>query len=101
MSTSTVRLQTLRCGLLPLIASFTGRYAAHLHRQDADVRLFLAEESLRLQPTLDYSQVVGLSSEEHERLTRVRPASLVSSGSMITSDFSDIRGRVQQNGWKG
>jgi len=53
-----------------------GRYAAHLHRQDADVRLFLAEESLWLQPTLDYARVAGLSSEERERLTRVRPASI-------------------------
>ncbi|KAI9439206.1 glucose inhibited division protein A-domain-containing protein [Lactarius indigo] len=53
-----------------------GRYAAHLRRQDADVRLFLADESLLLQPTLDYTQVIGLSSEEHERLARVRPASI-------------------------
>jgi len=53
-----------------------GRYAAHLRRQDADVRLFLADERLLLQPTLDYTQVTGLSSEEHERLARVRPASI-------------------------
>ncbi|KAI0299975.1 glucose inhibited division protein A-domain-containing protein [Multifurca ochricompacta] len=53
-----------------------GRYAAHLHRQDADIRLFLADESLLLQPTLDYAQVTGLSSEERERLARVRPASI-------------------------
>ncbi|KAI9456824.1 mitochondrial translation optimization protein [Lactarius psammicola] len=53
-----------------------GRYAAHLRRQDADVRLFLADESLLLQPTLDYTQVTGLSSEERERLARVRPASI-------------------------
>jgi tRNA U34 5-carboxymethylaminomethyl modifying enzyme MnmG/GidA len=83
------------------MACFTGRYAAHLHRQDADVRLFLAEESLRLQPTLDYAQVAGLSSEECERLTRMCPASIVSSGSIFAFDLSDIRGRVRQNGWKG
>ena len=82
------------------MAYFTGRYAAHLHRQDADVRLFLAEESLRLQPTLDYAQVAGLSSEERERLTRMRPASIVSPGTIFTFDLSDIRGRVRQNGWK-
>jgi tRNA U34 5-carboxymethylaminomethyl modifying enzyme MnmG/GidA len=80
---------------------FTGRYAAHLRRQDADVRLFLAEESLRLQPTLDYAQVAGLSSEECERLTRVRPASIVSSCSIYTPDLSDVHGRVRRNGWKG
>ncbi|KAI9451594.1 glucose inhibited division protein A-domain-containing protein [Russula earlei] len=53
-----------------------GRYAAHLHRQDADVRLYMADENLRLQSTLDYAQVTGLSSEERERLARVRPASI-------------------------
>ncbi|KAF8497777.1 mitochondrial translation optimization protein [Russula emetica] len=55
---------------------FTGRYAAHLRRQHADVRLFLADESLQLQPTLDYAQVAGLSSEESERLALIRPASI-------------------------
>ncbi|KAF8465141.1 glucose inhibited division protein A-domain-containing protein [Russula ochroleuca] len=53
-----------------------GRYAAHIRRQDADVRLFLADESLQLQSTLDYAQVAGLSSEERERLALVRPASI-------------------------
>lgn len=83
------------------MACFTGRYAAHLRRQDADVRLYQAEQNLRLQPTLDYSQVAGLSSEERERLTRMRPASIVSSGSIYAFDLSDIRGRRRQNGWKG
>ncbi|KAH9984355.1 glucose inhibited division protein A-domain-containing protein [Russula vinacea] len=55
---------------------FVGRYAAHLRRQNADVRLFLADESLRLQSTIDYAEVAGLSSEERERLARVRPASI-------------------------
>ena len=87
--------------LLPLMTCFTGRYAAHVRRQDADVRLFLAEESLRLQPTLDYAQIAGLSSEERERLTRMRPASIVRSGSIYAFDLSDIRGRVRQNEWKG
>ena len=32
-----------------------------------------------MQPTLDYDQVAGLSSEERERLALVRPASIVSS----------------------
>ncbi|KAI0288591.1 glucose inhibited division protein A-domain-containing protein [Russula brevipes] len=53
-----------------------GRYAAHLRRQDEDIRLFLADESLWLQPTIDYDQVSGLRSEERERLARVRPASI-------------------------
>ncbi|KAH9012793.1 glucose inhibited division protein A-domain-containing protein, partial [Lactarius pseudohatsudake] len=77
-----------------------GRYAAHLRRQDADVRLFLADESLLLQPTLDYTQVTGLSSEERERLARVRPASIVGSNLIYTFYPNDTSGRAPQNEWK-
>ena len=78
---------------------FTGRYAAHLRRQRADVRLFLADESLQLQPTLDYAQVAGLSSEESERLARVRPASIVSSDlSMRLIAVTSAAGRGKTNG---
>jgi hypothetical protein len=72
---------------------------AHLHRQDADVRLFLADESLQLQPTLNYDQVVGLSSEERERLALVRPASIVSSDqSMRLIAVTPAAGRGETNG---
>lgn len=37
----------------------------------------MEDESLELQHGIDYSEVVGLSSEEKERLARVRPRSLV------------------------
>ena len=78
---------------------FTGRYAAHLRRQQADLRLFQADESLRLQPTLDYAQVAGLSSEERERLTLVRPASIVSSDlSMRLIAVTSAAGRGETNG---
>ena len=80
-----------------------GRYAAHLRRQDADVRLFLADESLLLQPTLDYTQVTGLSSEERERLARVRPASIVGIQAYLyvyTLYPDDTRGRALQSEWK-
>jgi len=77
-----------------------GRYAAHIRRQDADIRLFLADESLLLQPTLDYTQVTGLSSEERERLARVRPASIVGSDLIYTFYPNETRGRAPQNEWK-
>lgn len=53
-----------------------GRYSSHLRRQEADLRAFMEDESLEIQHGIDYSEVVGLSSEEKERLARVRPRSL-------------------------
>ena len=53
-------------------------YSSHLRRQAADLRTFLADEALALDPALDYGAVEGLSAEVRERLRRVRPASIVS-----------------------
>ena len=70
-----------------------------MYRQDADVRLFRADENLQLQPTLDYAEVAGLSSEERERLTLVRPASIVSSDlSMRLISVTSAAGRGETNG---
>ncbi|KAH7909008.1 glucose inhibited division protein A-domain-containing protein [Hygrophoropsis aurantiaca] len=51
-------------------------YAPHLHRQTADLQSFHADESLVLDPYMDYAAVAGLSEEVKERLARVRPANL-------------------------
>ncbi|TBU27479.1 glucose-inhibited division protein A subfamily [Dichomitus squalens] len=51
-------------------------YNPHLRRQEADLRLFMEDESLVLDPHLDYSTVEGLSSEVRERLTKARPTSI-------------------------
>ncbi|KAF9447052.1 glucose-inhibited division protein A subfamily [Macrolepiota fuliginosa MF-IS2] len=53
-----------------------GRYDAHLLRQEADLRIFMEDESLLLDPQMDYSQVAGLSSEVKERLFAVRPTTI-------------------------
>ncbi|KAF7328794.1 Mitochondrial translation optimization protein 1 [Mycena venus] len=45
-------------------------------RQEADLRDFLKDETMVLDPDLDYAAVHGLSSEIRERLERVRPATL-------------------------
>lgn len=55
-----------------------GRYNAHLKRQEADLKAFQDDESLLLDPQLDYAGVEGLSLEVKERLSRVRPPSIVS-----------------------
>jgi tRNA uridine 5-carboxymethylaminomethyl modification enzyme len=51
-------------------------YAGYLERQEADIRAFRRDESLALDPTLDYDAVSGLSVEVRQRLARVRPTTL-------------------------
>ncbi|KAG5651842.1 hypothetical protein H0H81_007218 [Sphagnurus paluster] len=53
-----------------------GQYAAHLFRQEADLRMFRDDESLVLDPHMDYTTVEGLSSEVRERLGVVRPVTI-------------------------
>jgi len=51
-------------------------YAPHLARQRADLEVFHADETLLLDPDMDYTQVRGLSEEVRERLQRFRPTTL-------------------------
>jgi tRNA uridine 5-carboxymethylaminomethyl modification enzyme len=51
-------------------------YAGYLDRQEADIRAFRKDESLGLDPALDYDSVPGLSVEVRQRLSRARPATL-------------------------
>ncbi|KAI0329454.1 glucose-inhibited division protein A subfamily [Cubamyces sp. BRFM 1775] len=51
-------------------------YSSHLRRQEADLRLFMEDETLALDPQLDYNTIKGLSSEIRERLFKVRPTSI-------------------------
>ncbi|KAF9074257.1 glucose inhibited division protein A-domain-containing protein [Rhodocollybia butyracea] len=53
-----------------------GHYHSHLVRQEADLRHFHEDESLLLDPQMDYHAVEGLSSEVRERLFRVRPTTI-------------------------
>ncbi|KAF8634667.1 hypothetical protein AX15_000768 [Amanita polypyramis BW_CC] len=53
-----------------------GHYSAHLFRQEADLRLFMEDESLILDSNINYDAVEGLSSEVRERLGRVRPGTI-------------------------
>ncbi|KAG1745087.1 mitochondrial translation optimization protein [Suillus paluster] len=51
-------------------------YAPHIPRQLADLALFHADESMLLDPDMNYTQVQGLSDEVRERLQKVRPTTL-------------------------
>ena len=53
-------------------------YDAHIRRQAAELRVFMEDEGLTLDPSLDYHSIWGLSSEVKERLALVRPTSVVS-----------------------
>ncbi|KAG2018643.1 mitochondrial translation optimization protein [Coprinopsis cinerea AmutBmut pab1-1] len=53
-----------------------GHYHPHLSRQEADVKMFMEDESLLLDPRMEYREVPGLSSEVVEKLYRVRPTTI-------------------------
>jgi tRNA uridine 5-carboxymethylaminomethyl modification enzyme len=52
------------------------RYRGYLDRQDADIRAYRADESLRLPADLDYSALPSLSTEVRTKLAAARPATL-------------------------
>jgi tRNA uridine 5-carboxymethylaminomethyl modification enzyme len=54
------------------------QYYPHLQRQEANLRMFMDDEMLVLDPDIDYHAVQGLSAEVKERLSRVRPTSIFS-----------------------
>lgn len=51
-------------------------YAGYLDRQQADIVAFRKDESVRLDPAMDYAAVAGLSNEMKEKLAAARPATL-------------------------
>ena len=59
------------------------RYSGYLQRQDADIRAFRRDESLRLPSDLDYAEIGGLSNEAREKLMLAQPVN----GSERPSEF--------------
>ncbi|MBY0582755.1 MAG: tRNA uridine-5-carboxymethylaminomethyl(34) synthesis enzyme MnmG [Sphingomonas sp.] len=56
------------------------RYAPYLERQARDVAALRRDESMALDPGLDYREIAGLSAEMVERLTSAAPATLGAAG---------------------
>ena len=52
------------------------RYSGYLDRQEADIRAFRRDESLRLPVSLDYRAIPGLSNEVRGKLAVVQPETL-------------------------
>ena len=75
-----------------------GSYSPHLRRQEADLRVFLEDETLVLDPHIDYHAVPGLSSEVRERLFAVRPTSIVSISVQKQILHSQLQGRSEEDG---
>ena len=56
------------------------QYAGYLDRQEADVLAFRRDEGRTLPASLDYSAVIGLSTEVRQKLEAIRPATLGQAG---------------------
>ncbi|KAF3925106.1 hypothetical protein AA313_de0209897 [Arthrobotrys entomopaga] len=73
-------------GVFPELAKFPqrirdrinieGNYAPYVKQQEVDIRLFERDENLVLPPNIDYSTIVGLSSEEKALLAATNPESI-------------------------
>lgn len=56
------------------------KYAGYIDRQQVEVDNLKKHEAIKLPTTLDYSQVVGLSSEVTQKLNHIKPATLAQAG---------------------
>ena len=64
------------CALVKFLP--VGHYSVHLSRQEADPRLLMEDESLKLDPDMNYNAVEGRSSEVRESLGKVKPGTIAS-----------------------
>ena len=62
-----------------------GRYKEHVARQAQEIALFLRDENLAIDPNIDYHALQGISMEVRERLSRARPATLVSARPQVST----------------
>ncbi len=54
------------------------KYAPYLARQNADIKLFCAEENITIPDNIDYSKLNSLSNEVKEKLSYIRPKNISS-----------------------
>lgn len=52
------------------------RYSGYLDRQEADIRAFRRDESLRLPQSLNYAQIPGISNEVRGKLAAIQPETI-------------------------
>lgn len=56
------------------------KYAGYIDRQQQEIEKLRKHENTMLPETLDYNDVVGLSSEVIQKLNRIKPTSLAQAG---------------------
>lgn len=52
------------------------KYAGYIDRQEEEIARLIRQETLRLPEDLDYSEIVGLSNEVQQKLSKARPATI-------------------------
>lgn len=70
------------------VPSRTRRYKQHIIRQMHEISLFLRDENLAIDESVDYDTMPGMSSEVRYRLKMARPATLVRALSLSSSCHS-------------
>lgn len=66
------------------------KYAGYIKRQERQVERFQKMENMRLPADLEYSRVIGLSTEAVEKLNKVKPLSIGQAGRISGVRSSDI-----------
>jgi tRNA uridine 5-carboxymethylaminomethyl modification enzyme len=56
------------------------KYAGYIERQQQDIEKMRKQENTRIPDNLDYSQVLGLSSEVVQKLNKIQPSTLAQAG---------------------
>ena len=75
-----------------LTTRFSLRYKQHIIRQAHDIALFMRDENLVIDESIDYDVLPGMSHEVRQRLKDARPTTLVSLVFLPTR--STMRGHV-------
>ena len=52
------------------------KYRGHIDRQNEFIHQSRKFEKMKIPPTLDYSKVFGLSNEEMEKLSKIKPSTI-------------------------
>jgi len=66
------------------------KYAGYIKRQERQVDRFQRMENMRLPADLEYSRVIGLSTEAVEKLNKIKPLSMGQAGRISGVRSSDI-----------
>jgi tRNA uridine 5-carboxymethylaminomethyl modification enzyme len=94
------------CGFAPDVVEqleIDAQYAGYLDRQEADILAFRRDESRALPSDINYSDVIGLSTEARLKLAQIRPSTLGQAGRIdgvtpaaLTLVLAHVKGRERK-----